>query len=412
MLKRKKIVIKADVLFDGKNKEYNLYIIVEGDKIVNITSEKIKADYKGIVTPAFIDAHSHIGLNREGEPICEGEANDFLSQISPLNNPLNSIYFDDKAFKNAVDFGVLYSCIVPGSGNLIAGKAMVIKNYARNRNDALLKDYGYKMALGYNPRSTTEWKGERPNTRMGLYSLLEKEFDDVLLKKEKAEFQKEKKLNELIKKKNGKENGIAEGEFEFEKKIIEREFELEFSSEEKALLEILSGEKTVKVHVHKEDDVLYLIHLIKKYNIKATAEHLGDVFRKDAFDMLAKYNIPVVYGPLGSLDYKVELKNGRYQNAALLMKSEAFYGLMSDHPVILSTSLKDSLKFFLIQGMSEEEAISIITYKNAKILQIGDILGTIEKGKLASLIVWDRNPLHLAAFPILVLAEGKVLRKR
>ncbi|MCU0607574.1 MAG: amidohydrolase family protein [Candidatus Edwardsbacteria bacterium] len=61
--------------------------------------------------------------------------------------------------------------------------------------------------------------------------------------------------------------------------------------------------------------------------------------------------------------------------------------------------------------MSEEQAIGLITYKNAKILGIEDRLGTVEKGKLASLTVWDQNPLHLAAFPRMVMAEGAVIRK-
>ena len=62
--------------------------------------------------------------------------------------------------------------------------------------------------------------------------------------------------------------------------------------------------------------------------------------------------------------------------------------------------------------MSEEEAISLITYKNAKILGIDDMLGTIEKGKLASIIVWDKNPLNLGAFPKVVIGEGKILREK
>lgn len=410
MAKKKEIVIKAKVLYDGKTKHENKTIVIEGNKIIEVSSEKVKADYEGFVTPAFIDAHSHIGMDREGEPTQEAEVNDYTNQIRPLNDPLNSIYFDDRAFKDAVDFGVLYSCVIPGSGNLIGGRAMIIRNYAKNRDQAFIKDYGFKMALGFNPRSTTEWKGERSNTRMGVYALLEKKFDDLLIKKEKAYLSREKKLIELNQKKKDKK--LTKKEFEAERKIIEKEFKLEFNSEEKAILELLSGRKIAKVHVHKDDDVLYLIKLVKKYHLNVTADHTGDVFNKEIFDELAKNKIPVVYGPLGSVGYKVELKHAYYQNAGLLMKSKAFYGLMTDHPVIQTTALRDSLKFFMIQGMSEEDAISLITYKNAKILGIDDILGTIEKGKLASIIVWDRNPLHLGAFPTLVLGEGKVLRKK
>lgn len=412
MAKKKKIIINAKVLFDGKNKYENKSIIVENDKIIEVhKSKKMKSDFEGFVTPAFIDAHSHIGLYRDGEPSNEQEGNDITNQFLPFNDPLNSVYFDDKAFKHAVDFGVLYNCIVPGSGNLIGGKAMIIRNFVENRKNALIKDYGYKMALGFNPRSTLDWKGIRPDTRMGIYAMLEDKFDKTLQKRDKAILKKEKALRKLDKKKIDKKQKLTKAEFEIEQKDIVKEYELTFNNEDIAILEILSGKKVAKIHVHKEDDVLYLIKLVKKYGINATAEHTGDVFHKQIFDELAKNNIPIVFGPLGGIGPKIELAHADYKSANLLMKSKAFYGLMTDHPVIWAPNLRDSLKYFLIHGMKEEEAISIITYKNAKILGIDDILGTIEKGKLASMIVWNKNPLHFGAYPIMVMGEGKVLRK-
>ncbi|MDD3044791.1 MAG: amidohydrolase family protein [Candidatus Delongbacteria bacterium] len=407
----KQIVIRARVLYDGKKKLTEQTVIVEDGKIVEVSKKALKADFEGYVTPAFIDAHSHIGMFRDGEPDSESEGNDISDQFMPMNDPLNSIYFDDRAFKDAVDFGVLYSCVVPGSGNLIGGRAMIIKNWAENRKDALLKDYGYKMALGFNPRSTGSWKGKRPNTRMGVYSMLEEKFDKLLIKKEKAELERDKKLLEIEKKAKGKDK-LSAKEIALEKKNINRCFELSFEPEENMLLEILGAKKTAKIHVHKEDDVLYLIELVKKYKLKATADHTCDVFHKEIYEELAKAKIPVVFGPLGGIGGKIELAHAYYQNAELLMKSKAEYGLMTDHPVIWTPHLRDSLKFFLINGMKDEEAISVITYKNAKILGIDDTLGTVEKGKVASLIVWDKEPLNLAAFPKMVMAEGRILRKK
>ena len=406
----KKIVIKAKVLYDGKTKYQNKTIVVEGNKIVEVSSKKMKADYEGYVTPALIDAHSHIGMFRDGEPEKESEGNDFSRQFMPNNDPLNSIYFDDRAFKDAVDFGVLYSCVVPGSGNLMGGRAKVIKHFVGNVKDAEIKDYGYKMALGFNPRSTTDWKGDRPNTRMGVYSMLEEKFDKLLIKKEKAEITRDKKIYEINKKTKGADK-LSAKEIAFQKKQAEREYELEFDPEELAMLDLLSGKKIAKIHVHKEDDVLYLIKFVKKYNLKATADHTGDVFHKEIFDELGKAGIPIVYGPIGGVGGKIELAHAYYQNAGLLMKSKAEFGLMTDHPVIWAPNLRESLKYFLIHGMTDEDAISLITYKNAKIIGIDDILGSVEKGKIASLVVWDKEPLNLAAFPKMVMAEGKVIRK-
>lgn len=407
----KSVVIKASALYRGGERLADRRVVVEGDRIAEVSAwSGGEADYEGVVTAGFVDAHSHIGMFREGEPQAEAEGNDKTAQIMPLSDPINSIYFDDRAFLDAVDFGVLYSCVVPGSGNLIGGKARVIRNFAKNRKDALVADYGYKMALGYNPRSTTEWKGERPDTRMGVYQLLEKKLDEVVAKKARSDLALERSLRELAR--SAPDKGLGPAELDRERAAARREAELGFTSEESALLDLLSGRKTVKVHVHKEDDVLYLIELRKRFGFKATADHLGDVHHKEIFDELAKADIPIIYGPLGSLAYKVELKHEDWRNTGLLMKSKASYGLMTDHPVILSYQLRDSLKYFLIHGMSDAQAIRLITEKNAELLGLGDQIGTVAEGRLASLVVWDKEPLHLGAMPRMVMAEGAVVRKR
>lgn len=404
----KKTIIIATELYSGGEKRENQQIELSGTTIQEVKKATGKAEISGYVTPAFIDAHSHIGMDREGEPWQEGETNDHIDQLNPLINPLNSIYFDDRAFTDAVDFGVLYSCVVPGSGNLIGGQAKIIRNFASHRDEALFKDYGYKMALGFNPRSTTDWKGTRPNTRMGVYALLENAFDTVLQKEKKAALQRGKKIRELSRKLDKGE--ITEQEYTLDESQINAEYELGFTPHETALLDLLSGTKTIKVHVHKDDDVLYLIELVKKYNLKVTADHTADVFNQRIFEALRDAGIPVVYGPLGSVGYKVELKHGYYQNTKLLMNSGVRFGLMTDHPVIHSLTLRDELKYFQVMGMSDEDALNLITLKNAEILGIDDQLGTIQPGKLASLIVWDRHPLHIGATPVAIFAEGTRVR--
>ena len=405
----KKTVILAKELFDGVSKKKNQYVVIEGDKIVEISNKKQKFDFEGIVTPAFIDAHSHIGMMREGEPGGEDEANDYSDQFIPLNDPIKSIYFDDRAFQDAVDFGVLYSCLVPGSGNLIAGQAQVIRNFSRNTTDCFVRNAGLKMALGYNPRSTTSWRGARPNTRMGLYAMLEKKFDDLLMKREKELLSKQKKIRDLNKKKI--DETFTQEDFDFEKQHIEREYDFAFSNEELEYLQILDGNKLCRVHVHKQDDIHYLIELKNKYGLRVTVEHALDVHEKEVFDLLAKEEIPVVYGPIGGIGGKTELKHAYYQNAKLLYRSAVQFAVMTDHPVINSIALRDTMKYFMIHGMSDVEAVNAITSTSAKILGVDDILGTIAPQKFASLVVWNQDPFHFASFPTLVMAEGKILRK-
>lgn len=374
--------VKATLLYDGLgNVKKNVYIVFDKE-IKKITEEKPKdAEIiaEGVVTPAFIDGHSHIGMERYGEPYQEGEANEQMDSVLPLVDALYSIYMDDKAFKHSIEFGVLYSSVLPGSGNIIGGRAVLIKNYGRDIEDAFIKYVGVKAAFGYNPRATKEWKGTRPSTRMGAIGIL---------------------LNWLIK----TQKTIAL----LEKGKKEPE-EIEPTIE--ALIPVLKREEPLRVHVHKEDDIAALLMIKRKFGLKVTIEHAGDVHSKETFEKIKKEDVPLVYGPFDALPYKVELKHEDWKNAKYLIEVKPLFGLMSDHPVTLQANLYLQLRHFIRLGMSKEEAIKVITYNNAKILGVDDILGSIEKGKWASLVVWNEDPFHMENYPTHVFAEGELIHE-
>ena len=98
-----------------------------------------------IVTPAFIDSHSHIRMVRSGEPSKEEEANEQMSSVYPLINALHSIYMDDSSFIESTESGVLYSTVLPGSGNIIDGKAVLIRNFAKDIGHAHVMDVESKL---------------------------------------------------------------------------------------------------------------------------------------------------------------------------------------------------------------------------------------------------------------------------
>jgi len=98
-----------------------------------------------VITPAFIDAHCHIGMERAGEPGSEGEANEHMDSLLFLADALDSVQMDDSAFRDSVELGVLYSCVMPGSGNIVGGRTAIIRNYGRTNQrgfDCAVRDQG------------------------------------------------------------------------------------------------------------------------------------------------------------------------------------------------------------------------------------------------------------------------------
>ncbi len=374
--------VHASVLYTGKTVKRDVNLLFDGRSITGISgsrSGELVGEYP-VVTPALIDPHSHIGMHRAGEPSAEGEANDRLDSIMALPDALDSVQMDDSALQDALEMGVLYSCVVPGSGNIIGGRAAVIRHFAADSSSALVARAGIKAAFGYNPRSTTEWKGTRPSTRMGAAALLRSKLDEVRQKIDQRHAARGAKKKEIV-----------------------------FTAEERIYRDLLTGKTHLRAHVHKIDDIAALLRLADEYKLRVCVEHAMDVHRPDMFRQLKKRNIPVVYGPVDSFAYKVELKHENWRNIRLLIDSGVNFGLMTDHPVVLSRQLLLQTRWFLRAGMSKQQAIELVTRKNASILGISRVLGTLAKGKWASFVGWSGDPFDLTAYPTAVFGEGELL---
>ena len=373
--------VYADRIYTGKQIRERAYLKFNGNTILGISAKaprNVLASYR-VITPAFIDPHSHIGLHRAGEPSEEGEGNEKMDSVLLLADALDSLQMDDPALTEAVELGVLYSCILPGSGNIVGGRSAVIRNWAGNSNDALVCRAGIKGALGYNPMSTKEWKGKRATTRMGNLAILRDRLEEVRTKMATRKRASAKKRSDIT-----------------------------FSAGEKVLQSILEGKQTFRIHVHKIDDIAALIRLVDAFNVKVTVEHAMDVHEPEIFVQLKKAGIPVVYGPLDGFAYKVELRHEHWRNVRHLMASGVRFGLMTDHPVVPARNLLLQTRWFIRCGMSKQDAIELISRKNAEILGI-DRLGTLQKGRWASFVCWNGDPFDLSSYPVAVFGEGKRL---
>ncbi|MBN2126716.1 MAG: amidohydrolase family protein [Deltaproteobacteria bacterium] len=372
----------AKLIYTGKALVQDAHLQFDGREILGVSRTR-KGALLGrfeVLTPAFIDAHSHIGMARAGEPQAEAEANDQMDPVLALADALDSLQMDDTALRDAVESGVLYSCILPGSGNIIGGLSAVIRNYAETTTDALLARAGIKAAFGYNPMSTRDWKGRRPTTRMGAAALLRRRLDEVIQKQEKRRRAKGKAREDIL-----------------------------FSAEEKVLGDVLSGKTALRAHVHKIDDIALVLRLADDFKFRVCVEHAMDVHEPRIFAELKKRRIPVVYGPLDSFAYKVELKHENWRNIRHLLDTRVAFGLMSDHPVTPAAQILLQTRWFLRSGLSKQEAVGLITRRNAEILGIHRFAGTLEPGKWASFVCWNGDPFDLTSYPVAVYGEGREL---
>jgi len=62
-------------------------------------------------------------------------------------------------------------------------------------------------------------------------------------------------------------------------------------------------------------------------------------------------------------------------------------------------------------GLTEEEALKALTIYPAKILGIDDILGSLEAGKMANVVIWTGSPLQMTSRIYKVIINGKLIPK-
>jgi len=363
-------VIKAKTMYTGKRVLKNAHVAFDRTIRTVSTGEPARVDTSfDVITPAFIDPHNHIGIHRLFDSW--GESNEHMDSMLLLADILDSVQMDDPAFRRAIENGVLYSCVVPGSANLIGGRSAVIRHYGRDTNDALVARAGIKAALGYNLVNRKDWGGARPSTRMGGVALLRKR-----LRKTQTEIKKSRpKLDE----------------------------------EDTVLADVLRGRTRLRVHAHTRDDIAALLRIVDEFALNVSVEHAMNVTDAAVYRELKKRGIPVTYGPLGSRPAKLELKDAGWFNIPALLESGVRFGLMTDHPVIAIWDLFLCTRWFLRAGMTRQQAIELVTRENAALLGIGRQLGTIERGKWASMIGWRGDPFALDSRPVAVYAEGRDL---
>ncbi|MCI0616557.1 hypothetical protein L0244_26555, partial [bacterium] len=107
------------VIVDGKISEIGAGITTpSGAKVIDGRGKH--------VLPGFIDTHSHMGVYAWPGVDANSDGNELTDPISPQVDALDSVYPQDPAFKRAAAGGVTTVQILPGSGNLIGGKAVTL----------------------------------------------------------------------------------------------------------------------------------------------------------------------------------------------------------------------------------------------------------------------------------------------
>lgn len=327
------------------------------------------------VMPGIIDAHSHIGIDA---------VNEGTNPITPEVNVGDALNPTSVSIYRALAGGVTTSHAMHGSANAIGGECETIKHRWGTYDPEIIRMENaprtIKFALGENPmRVHGEGKKIKPRTRMGVEQVFRDAFSDA------QEYMRE--WEDYRSDQTGKAPPRYSGRLE-------------------TLADILRGEIIVHCHSYRADEILMLMDVLKDFGVdKIVFQHVNEGFK--VAPELAEF------GAMASVfadwwAYKFEVYYSTAYNAAILTRNGVITSINSDSGELIRHLFHEAGKAQKYGGLSDDEALALITINPAIQLGVGDRIGSIEEGKEGDVAIFNHHPLSIYAIPQKTIIDGRL----
>jgi imidazolonepropionase-like amidohydrolase len=333
------------------------------------------------LTPGIIDEHSHIaasgGVN-EGAQASSSEV-----RIGDVINP------DDINIYRQLSGGVVACQVLHGSANPIGGQSGLIKlRWGKAPEEMKISgaDGFIKFALGENVKQSNwgDFNTIRfPQTRMGV----EQVYYDLFTRAKEYEAK-------------WKAWDAAPAKDKEKAEMPRRDLELE------ALVEILNKKRFITCHSYVQSEINMLMHVADSMGFKVnTFTHILEGYK--VADKMKEH------GAGGSTfsdwwAYKMEVKDAIPYNAAIMYRMGITTAINSDDAEMGRRLNQEAAKIVKYGGLTEEEALKLVTLNPAKLLHLDGHMGSIKPGKDGDVVLWTDNPLSIYAKVDKTIIDGVV----
>ncbi|MFQ6108932.1 MAG: amidohydrolase family protein [Candidatus Aminicenantales bacterium] len=329
------------------------------------------------VFPGMIDGYSRLGLQEISSLRATIDYRE-TGDINPQLRCVEALRPDSMHIPIARANGITASLVAP-SGGLISGQSGLIRLMGLTPEDMVIRSpVAMHINLPTLPRPSRFRRETQPREEASKKIIQLKELFN------KARFYQ--------KRKEYAEKNVLLPVPEFDEK-------LEF------LLPVVNGELPVMISVHGEKDIRDAIKFVQEEKLKAIFYGVSEGWK--VAEEIGKSGIPVVFGSLYAMPSKWEDGyDALYRNPAELSKAGVTIAFSSS-----SASLAKDLPYHAANavafGLDRREALKAVTLYPAQIFGVGDIMGSLEEGKLANIVVADGDILELRTHIKHVFIEGK-----
>ncbi len=330
------------------------------------------------VMPGIIDAHSHAGIDA---------INEVTSPVTAEVNVGDALNPFQVGLYRALAGGVTTIHAMHGSANAIGGQCETIKlRYGVKDPEALRMEGAprtIKFALGENPTRVHGGGGIVPRTRMGVEFVIRQAFSQA------------------------QEYMVSWDNYNKEKKQKKfRGAPPAYNLRLETLADVLKGNIIIHCHSYRADEVLMMLKVIKDFGIKRIVfQHVNEGFK--VAPELAEY------GAMASVfsdwwAYKLEVYYSTAYNAAILTKNGVTTSINSDDGELMRHLYHEAAKTQKYGGLTDDQALALITINPAKQLGIENQVGSLEISKEADIAIFKNHPLSIYTVPMFTLVDGVI----
>jgi imidazolonepropionase-like amidohydrolase len=359
------IILIKDGLIEAVGKNI---AIPEGAKTINA---------QGLFAyPGMIDSSCYLGLQEISSVRATVDYRE-TGRINPQAKTVEALRPDSMHIPISRSNGITVALVAP-SGGLISGQSGLIRLVGWTPEEMIIKS-SVAMHIQF-PSLPRPRRGRQTQPREQASKQI-KELQEIM--KQARYYQKRKDAA----KKNSRLH------------LPEFDEKLEF------LLPVVNGKLPVMISVFADKDIKAAIKFVKDEKLKAI--FFGATEGWKVAEDIKKSGIPVVFNSLNSVPTKWEDGyDAYYRNPGVLAKAGVKFAFSSG-----SASLAKDLPYMAAKaaafGLDKKEALKGVTIYPAQIFGVDKMMGSLEKGKVANIVVADGDILELRTNIKNVLIDGK-----